>query len=406
VARFTTKFIENVKPGPVRREIPDSGCTGLYLVSQSSGVKSWAVRYRYAGRPTKFTLGKFPSLSLHDARVAAAEALNQVRLGNDPAKARQDAKIKADAAKANTLTAICESYLAIEGKKLRSRDARVSILRRHVYPTLGDRPIGEIKRGDIARLLDKVEVNAGLRMADVTLGVLRRIFHWQELRDDEFRSPVIRGMARQRPAEHRRTRILTDDEIRAVWKATEDKTVFSTLVRFLLLTSARRSEASAMKWGEIDADGVWTLPASRSKTKTEIIRPLSKAAQEVLAGLPRFEGCDFAFTTTALTPIRQFSSPKAKLDAASGTNGWTLHDLRRTARSLLSRAGVNSDVAEKCLGHSRGDIIERYDQHKFLKEMSHAFEALAALVEHIVNPPAGDISDIAEERARRQRRRR
>jgi hypothetical protein len=223
--RLTAKFIENVKARPVRQEIPDAG-SGLYLIVQPGGHQSWAVRYRVNGKPTKLTIGAWPAVSLHDARVAAAEALKQVKLGNDPARARQDAKVEADAAKANTLTAVCENYLAIEGKKLRSRDARVSILRRHVYPALGDQPIGEIRRRDIARLLDKVEVGAGPRMADVTLGVLRRIFHWYELRDDGFRSPIIRGMQRQKPAEHRRDRTLNDDEIRKLWAATEDKGVF------------------------------------------------------------------------------------------------------------------------------------------------------------------------------------
>jgi integrase len=128
---------------------------------------------------------------------------------------------------------------------------------------------------------------------------------------------------------------------------------------------------------------------ARSKTKTEIVRPLSKAAQAILAELPRIG--DYPFTSNGITPINNFSDPKRKLDLASGTSGWRLHDLRRTARSLLSRAGVNSDVAEKCLGHSRGDIIERYDQHKYIDEMQRAFEALAALVARVVNPPEGAV---------------
>jgi integrase len=120
--------------------------------------------------------------------------------------------------------------------------------------------------------------------------------------------------------------------------------------------------------------------------------------------MPQIDGCPYVFTSTASTPIRQFSSPKAKLDAASGVCGWRLHDLRRSARSLMSRAGVNSDVAEKCLGHSRGDIIERYDLHKYLDEMRHAFELLSAQIETIINPPSGEVADMAVERGKRQRR--
>jgi integrase len=223
----------------------------------------------------------------------------------------------------------------------------------------------------------------------VTLATLQRVMNWHALRSDEFRSPIVRGMNRHKASEHRRDRILTDDEIRAVWTATADGSPFSALVRFLLLTSARRNEAAAMK-DEV-VEGVWTLPASRSKTKTEIVRPLSRAALAVLDGLSRIDGCDFIFTSNGITPINSFSDPKRLLDKRSGVTGWRLHDLRRSARSLLSRAGVNSDVAEKCLGHSRGDIVERYDRHSYTREMRDAFEALAQMIETIINPPEGEV---------------
>jgi integrase len=389
--RLTDIGIRNLKPGPVRREISDAG-SGLYLVQQPSGHQSWAVRYRAAGRPIKLTLGSWPRLSLHDARVAAAEALKAVKQGNDPARARQDAKVKAMEAQANTVASVCAAYLKREGGKLRTSTSsqRESIFRRLVYPAIGERPIDSIKRSEIVRLLDQIEDKSGPRMADVTLAVLRRVFTWHALRDDDFASPIVRGMNRQNAKDHRRARILTDDELRAVWAATADNAPFSALVRFLLLTSARRTEAAGMRWDEV-VDGIWSLPAARSKTKVEVVRPLSKAAQEVLAGLPRFEGCAVAFTSTILAPLRQFSSPKARLDTASGVTGWRLHDLRRTARSLLSRAGVNSDIGERCLGHSLGDIRERYDRHKYLDEMAHAFEALSAEIETIIHPPEGAV---------------
>jgi integrase len=425
--KLTTKFVENVKPSATTRiEIPDAGCAGLYLILQPSGHKSWAVRYRF-GKAVKLTLGPWPKLSLLDARVAATEARKQVAKGVDPAKAKADEKIKADAATANTVTAICENYLKREGGRLRTLDQRVSILRRLIYPALGEMPIETVKRSDIVRLLDKVEDRNGPRAADMTLAVLRKIMNWHATRSDNFVPPFVRGMARQRPAEHRRTRILTDDEIRAVWQATGDGSPFSALIRFLLLTSARRNEAARMNRSEvgtvrctvkrtemrngresereveIDVDGVWTLPASRSKTKAEVVRPLSEAALAVLDGLPQIDGCDYPFTSNGSTPIRQFSDSKRKLDEASGVTGWRLHDLRRTARSLLSRSGVPGDHAEKYLGHSRGDIVERYDQFDYIEPMKRAAEALSALVARIVNPPEGEVADMAAERSKRWR---
>jgi integrase len=380
--KLTAKAIENFKPGPQRREISDGG-SGLFLILQPSGAKSWALRYRYNGRPTKLTLGPWPLLGLADARKAAADAQLELSKGSDPAGARKIAKVKAAEAEANTIAAICAEFLQREGRRLRTLDQRVRLLRRLVYPVIGDRPIGSVKRSEIVRLLDRIEDRSGPRMADVTLAVLRRIFHWHEKRTDDFRSPIIRGMSRQNAAEHRRTRVLDDDELRRLWAATADEHPFSNMVRFLLLTSARRSEAAAMRWDEI-TDHVWTLPVVRSKTKVEVVRPLSHSAQAVLAAQPRT--CDWPFTTTGVGPLTNFSELKAKLDATAGVTGWRLHDLRRTARSLLSRAGVNPDIAERCLGHALPTIRATYDRHRYLDEMAHAFEALAALIERIVNP--------------------
>jgi len=380
--KLTAKTIENLKPGPQRREISDGG-SGLWLVLQPSGVKSWAVRYRYAGRPTKLTLGGWPALTLAAARKGAADALHELARGHDPAAARKAAALTAAAARANTVVAVCEEYLKRESSRLRTADQRVSILRRLVYPVLGDRPVESIRRSEIVQLMDRIEDSSGQRMADVTLAVLRRIFNWYAARSDNFVPPFVRGMSRQKVAEHRRSRILDDDELRRLWAATADEQPFFNFVRLLLLTTARRGEVAGLKWSEVGADGLWTLPAARSKTKTEIVRPLSKAAQAVLVAQPRVG--DYVLTSGA-APLRNFSDPKRKLDAVAGLSSYRLHDLRRTSRSLLSRAGINSDIAERCLGHALPAIRATYDRHRFLDEMAHAFEALATLIERIVNP--------------------
>jgi integrase len=380
--KLTAKTIESLRPGPQRREISDGG-SGLFLVLQPSGAKSWAVRFRYTGRPTKLTLGSWPTLTLAAARKGAADTLHDLANGIDPSATRKAAKQKAAESEANTVAAICNEFLQRESKRLRTIDQRERILRRLVYPAIGNRPVESLKRSEIARLLDRIEDSSGPRMADVTLAVLRRVFHWHALRSDEFRSPIVRGMGRQSPADHRRARILDDNELRRLWAATADRQRFSNLIRFLLLTTARRGEAAEMRWDEV-TDGIWTLPASRSKTKTEIVRPLSRAAQAMLAAQPRIT--DWVFTTNRTGPLKSFSEPKAKLDAASGITNWRIHDLRRSSRSLLSRAGINPDIAERCLGHALPTIRATYDRHRYLDEMAHAFEALATLIERIVNP--------------------
>ena len=134
---------------------------------------------------------------------------------------------------------------------------------------------------------------------------------------------------------------------------------------------------------EIDGSD-WIIPASRYKTKLDHLIPLSKAALEVL---PKGES-EYVFTANGVRPIGSLSLHKGNIDKASGTSGWTLHDLRRTARSLMSRAGINADHAERCLGHVIPGVRGVYDRHEYHREKRLAFEALASLILRIVEGKA------------------
>jgi integrase len=347
------------------------------LVVYRSGKKGYCIQYRH-GRTSR---RKAIDGVLSQARKRARVLLGQVAHGRDPVgeeRKQRDAEL-------NTLRAVAEQFLQRDGKTLRSADAWRAHLERQILPTLGSFPIADIKRSDIVKLLDHIEDDRGAASAHTSLAILRRILRWHATRDDHFNSPVVAGMGRYRPTGNARSRILSDDEIRAVWAAaTTMNGPFGAFVKFLLLTSARRNEAARMTWDEVVGTD-WTLPASRNKTKADLTRPLSKAAQAVLADLPRFAS-PFAFTASGRRPLRGFSVAKQKLDAQCGVTGWTLHDLRRTARSLLSRAGIHPDIAERCLGHAIGGVRGVYDRHDFREQMAHAFEALASQIERIVNP--------------------
>jgi integrase len=253
-------------------------------------------------------------------------------------------------------------------------------LERLVYPSLGARPIAEIRRSDIVRLLDQIEDERGAAMADRTLSIIRKIMNWHAARSDDFRSPIVRGMART--SERPRDRVLSDDELRSIWR-TADGSIFGSYLRFLLLTAARRNEAAKMERGELSGTD-WTLPAARNKTNQDLIRPLSTPAQAIIAALPN--NGKFVFTRRGRAALGSFGILKEEIDRASGITGWTLHDLRRTARSLMSRAGVPSDHAERCLGHVIGGVRGTYDRHEYHEEKRLAFEALAGLIAEIVDP--------------------
>jgi integrase len=225
--------------------------------------------------------------------------------------------------------------------------------------------------------------------------------NWHAVRSDDFRPPIVKGMARVRASERARERTLADAELRVIWKtAMKLEGPFPAFLRFLLLTGARRSEASEMTWEEV-RDGDWLLPAGRNKTKRDLMRPLSRAAEAVLAEQPKI--CHFVFTSDGRSPISGYTKYKAMFDAAvlaelrkanpkaKPLEHWTQHDLRRTARSLMSRVGISVDHAERCLGHVIGGVRGVYDRHEFYDEKKRAYEALAAEIDRIVNPPAGNV---------------
>lgn len=378
--RLTPTFCQKAtaEPGAERTVYWDKSQPGFGLMVTSAGHRSFVCQYRSAGISRRMTING--GLSLKDARREARALQGKVAKGADPLAEKR----KKEGEAKNTLRAVAEEYFGREGKKLRSADLREATLERLVYPRLGSRQIDSIKRSEINRLLDSIDDERGPVMADQVLAIVRRIMNWHASRSDDFRSPIVRGMARTSSKARARARILDDAELKAIWRAAEDSTgAFGALVKFLLLTSARRSEAARMTWGELSGAD-WTLPATRNKVKVDLIRPLSPTAQAVLGRLSK--AGKYVFTTDGYRPLGGFSKAKREFDKACGVKGWTLHDLRRTARSLMSRVGVSSDHAERCLGHVIQGVRGTYDRHEFYDEKRLALEKLANQIERIVNP--------------------
>jgi integrase len=150
---------------------------------------------------------------------------------------------------------------------LRSIDQRRAVLERLVYPAIGKLPIDAIRSSDLVKLLDDIEDERGVSMADHTLAIIRRIMGWYSVQNDDYCSPVVKGMSRTKPKESSRKRVPTDDEIRAIWKAADELgTPFGHMLQYILLTATRRNEALHLRRTEIDGN-VWTIPKERYKRK-------------------------------------------------------------------------------------------------------------------------------------------
>jgi integrase len=392
-ATITKRAVDALKPG---EHIADEGVVGFVARCLPSGRVSYGYRFRTGGKRRWLALGLHGSITPEQARKLAKQAAGKVAAERDPQAEREKARAEAEKEVVGKVNAVLDEFERHHVSKLRSAEQVNGVLRRHVRPRIGKRIIYDLQRSDITAMLDEIAVQHGPVIADRVLAWLRKAFNWQMARDDRFNSPITKAMARLKPGERARDRVLSDGEIRDLWKALDEITQpepFPRFIRALVLTALRRSEVSHMRWEEIEGD-TWTLPSERSKTKRPQVVPLTEEARTLL-GEPRKRGYVFS-TDSGERAFSGYGKPKAVLDRKIAeirkSDGrkpmarWTLHDLRRTARSLMSRAGVSADIAERVLGHVIPGVRGVYDRHEYAAEKRDALERLAAMIERILNP--------------------
>lgn len=381
---LTAKGVEKIGQGTVRQEIADKLLPGFYLVVQPSGAKSWAVRYRYGGRPKKLTLGTYPALDLTDARDAARQALQALAKGDDPAATKR--KAKREAAEGRDLVEnVVAEFLERHAKAKRTYAEIRRMLDREVVPKWRGRRIQDITRRDVIDLVDGLTDRGIGRMTNMVFSVVRKLFRWCIERGIVAASPVA-GM-RPPVAEVSRDRVLSDDELRRFWRAAGGLGYpFGPLVRLLLITGQRLGEVTGMAWSEIDLNArIWRLPRERVKNDRAHDVPLSDLAVETLNSLPKIAGTHaLVFTTTGETAVSGFSRAKRNLDSAIAEDGggevppWTLHDLRRTVATNMQRLGIPPHVTEAVLNHKSGTIrgvAAIYARHDYANEKREALDA-------------------------------
>jgi integrase len=417
---LTDVQVKKLTASALRREIADGKTQGLYLVVQPSGAKSWAVRYRFDGKPRKFTIGPYPPIDLAAARKRAREALGDVAGGKDPAAMKRAAR-EARTAEQSTADGV-EKVAASFVERYARRNCGASwareterLLRIEVVPKIGAKRIGEVTRADVHDLLDGMVDRGSPVNANRLLAVLRRMFNWCVERGLVERSPCEKLKAPT--PEQARDRVLSDEEISVAWRAFERVGwPFGIIAQLLLLTGARRDEIAAGRWGEIDREArTWTIAKERSKNGVAHEIPLSDAAMRIVDGLPVIgSGRDgFVFTTTGGTPVSGWSRAKAQIDAAvleavradaavrgekledaTAPEHWTLHDIRRTAASGMAGLGIVPHVVEAILGHRSGTIkgvAAIYNRYSYAAEKRAALNAWARRLEAIVHGPPSNV---------------
>jgi integrase len=378
--RLTERFVENAKPDTVRREIADSHLVGLYLIIQPiTGAKSWAIRYRHHGTPRKYTIGRYPTFSLKQAREAGGKALRAVAEGRDPGRERQE--VRSDAF--GTIAADFIERHCKRNNRESTTKTRETLLRLHVLPKWEKRPIQGIKRRDVIELLDNIPFRVACNRTHEALATL---FGWAIqvgiIEDNPIRD--VKKMAKERP----RDRVLNDEELTQIWNgATALNNTFGLAVKVLMLTGARRNEVLEMRWAEVDMNKrLWSLPGDRVKNDRAHEVPLSDAVMAILESLPRNGDLVFA---NVRGKVPSAGVAKAVLDKAIGEiEPWRLHDLRRSAASGMARLGINLPVIEKVLNHQSGSfagIVGVYQRHDYAGEKRKALEMWASHIEGLVS---------------------
>ena len=387
-------------PAEGRLEVWDTRVRGLVLRLTPKGAATWSVRTRTReGKRTRPKLGTWPAMGIAVARKEALAALASIEAGGDPvaAKRRDRAAREARAAAPTVADRLAEWRRAKEGDRLKpwsQRHAREveRVCSRDIVPSLGQRVLAETTRADWTAL-----VAAKRRTAPAMASLLFRIisaFLGHAEAHGWLPAPLLprKGLATLAPPPAARERVLTDAELRAVWQASAELGPRPrAFVRLLILTAAREAEVSDLALGEVDRSaGRWTIPASRAKNGRAVTLPLSPLALAELAAVwPNGE----ARPGTRPLRVRGYSKIKAALDAqitaaraeageATSMPPWRLHDLRRTARTGMTRLGVPRDHAEAALNHVSGrSALERtYDRHDYAAEV---LDALGRWQEHV-----------------------
>jgi integrase len=360
----------------------DDDVTGLAVRLRSGGAKpTWVFQYRSGYRSRRMTLGAVSAISASAARATATQLYAQAKAGGDPASERAKGK----AAQGETFGAALDVYLKRQAERLRPRS--LIEVRRHLLvhaKPLHRLPLAEVDRRAISKLISVLADSSGPTAANRTGSSIAAMFGFM----------IREGWVDTNPAatlnkrtEIPRSRTLTDDELRTVWKATGGTDQYGAIVRLLMLTGCRREEIGGLAWSEIDFDkATITLPLSRTKTKREHIVPLSAMALEVLDAQPRRDR-EHVFGDGPMRGYRGWSQGKATLDASTAVSPeWVLHDLRRTVSLRMNgELGVQPHVVEAVLGHHQGGVASIYNRASYLREMTQALalwaERLASIVE-------------------------
>jgi integrase len=403
-AKLTKRMIEAAAPAERDQYLWDAEVKGFGAKITPAGRKVFVFQYRMAGRGSKTercTIGQYRSpCTVDSARSEAVRLLAEVKAGRNPAALKR-AERRTEPNHTRLFGGLAAEFIERHAKP-NTRDWRKTeyLLRREVLPYWSTRPVREITRHDVIELIDHVADRGARIHANRVLAAVRVLFNWALSRGVIEVSPAAGVKAPG--AETVRERVLSEGELREVWRAAEATPYpFGPFFKLLILTAQRRDEVAGMRWSEIDESRtLWVIPGERAKNGRTHEVPLSRPAIDILGSIPRLDGSDLVFTTNGRRSISGFSKAKARLDRASGVgltepDEWRVHDLRRTVATFMAEMGIAPHVVDKLLNHVSGSIrgvAAVYNRHGYTDERRRALDAWARRLVTVVDAePTGNV---------------
>ena len=409
----TLKSLKPTKPG-THTDVWDLGFPGFGVRVSDTGRRTFVLTARYPGskNPTRRKLGVYDQMSLEEAREKARGWIKLIAKGIDPESAEEAARHVALRKQENTFLAVTEEFFKRHLSKTRQFKKAEGVIRREFVSRWAARPITEITRRDVLAVVDGL-VDAGKPyQAHNVLGYARRIFNWAISRGvyglqnspcDRMRPKEIIG------AKKARTRVLNEDELRALWKASEAMGYpYGALFQMLALTGQRKSEVAEARWSEFDlAKKLWEIPAERMKSDAGHAVPLSDEAVRILESLPRFTKGDYLFSASyGVRPVvGGFAKAKHALDVKMRGElrrplpPFVIHDIHRTMRTGLSALPVPDLIRELVVAHTKPGLHKVYDRHTYLDEKRQALDLWAKRLRDIITPPPANVVQLETARA-------
>jgi integrase len=369
----------------------DADLPGYGLRVRASGVHSLMVQYAIAGRTRRVVLGPLNRVDPGKAYASARDLLARVRLGHDPASEKELARARAG----ETFGALLPRFLERQRARLKPRSYIETERHLKVHAkTLHSSPIETVTRRAIAGRLAEIEKHNGPAARNRVRASLSAYFTWAAKEGYVENNPAA---FTNKAEEKARERVLSDEELRTIWLATDDSQ-FGAIIKLLMLTGARRSEIGGLTWSEISPI-LLTLPSARTKSGREHLVPLSEPALTILKAQPKRTNPngtlrEHLFGTIVGCGYQNWSRGKVDLDAriVAANHGkaleWRLHDFRRSvSTSLHDRFGVPPHVVEEILGHvggHKGGVAGVYNKALYLDERRRALERWGAHIMELV----------------------